>query len=262
MTADDIEELFARTLQGNYDDSAPWEAVSALRQIGTRQVLERAVTWIQSDDPLKRTRGIDVLAQLGKTIEHPANSFPEESYSLAASALNDSNQRVVESAAWALAHLGGALSTSKLIGLAEHPDPQVRRAVAFGLTGSENPEAVTTLVALSTDEDDEVRNWATFGLGLAGSDKGPPARLGTLDSPEIRDALRSRLTDPFSDARDEAIWGLARRKDPAALRLLLDRLDSKGRIAGDEIVAAEILGLDLKTPLPTLSTGLKRLLSS
>ena len=45
MAAIDIDELFDRTLQGDYDDDAPWGAVNALRRIGTRQVFEKAAEW-------------------------------------------------------------------------------------------------------------------------------------------------------------------------------------------------------------------------
>ena len=49
---------------------------------GTREVFDVATRWCSSDDPLMRARGIDVLAQLGKTVEHPTNSFPDQSYSV------------------------------------------------------------------------------------------------------------------------------------------------------------------------------------
>jgi hypothetical protein len=82
MTSEDIETLFVKTLIGDYEDDAPWQAVSELRRIGSRDVFTRAVEWCKSSDPLVRTRGIDVLAQLGKTADHPSNRFPEESYSV------------------------------------------------------------------------------------------------------------------------------------------------------------------------------------
>src|SRR5260370_42692565 len=80
MTSENIDELFARTLSGDYDDDAPWEAVRTLRQIGSRDVFDRAAEWCGSENPLQRARGADVLAQLGKTANHCSNSFPEESY--------------------------------------------------------------------------------------------------------------------------------------------------------------------------------------
>jgi len=83
MTDSDIDELFAQTLQGDYDDHEPWDAVQSLRRIGTRQVFDKAVEWIESAARLERARGLDVIAQIGKTAEHPSNSFPQESYDAA-----------------------------------------------------------------------------------------------------------------------------------------------------------------------------------
>ena len=48
MPPADIDELFAQTLRGAYDDEAPWEAVHSLRRIGTRQVFETAVERVES----------------------------------------------------------------------------------------------------------------------------------------------------------------------------------------------------------------------
>jgi hypothetical protein len=82
MPEADIQQLFTETLRGDYEDEAPWNAVYKLRQLGTREVFDVASRWCSSTDPLMRARGIDVLAQLGKTVEHPTNSFPDESYSV------------------------------------------------------------------------------------------------------------------------------------------------------------------------------------
>ena len=64
------------------------------------------------------------------------------------------------------------------------------------------------------DADEDVRDWATFGLGT----------LGTVDTPEIRDAFAKRLDDDSSDVVDEALAGLAQRRDKRALPFLLERL--------------------------------------
>jgi HEAT repeat protein len=48
--------------------------------------------------------------------------------------------------------------------------------------------------------------------------------LSTADSPEIRDALAGRLGDSLAEVVDEAVAGLARRRDARALPLLLERL--------------------------------------
>jgi hypothetical protein len=60
------DSLFAETLKGGYDDTQPWNAIHALRKTGRRAVFERAAMWCSSPSPLKRARGADILAQLGR----------------------------------------------------------------------------------------------------------------------------------------------------------------------------------------------------
>ena len=81
------------------------------------------------------------------------------------------------------------------------------------------------------------------------------------DSPEIRTALNKRLQDPYEDARREAIWGLARRKDILGLKLLLGHLESESWWGSDEYTAKEVLNLAGNTPVEDLRLGLRRLLT-
>ena len=53
------EELFAATLEGEYDDDAPWEAVSILRLRGGPGVFEVAKLYCASENP---KRGIGPAA--------------------------------------------------------------------------------------------------------------------------------------------------------------------------------------------------------
>lgn len=102
-----IEALFAETLKGEYDDEAPWQAVHELRRIGSREVFETASDWCRSDEPLKRARGADVLAQLGCTSDHPEGNYPEESYAvLAPLAESEKHIQPLSSAIHALGHIG------------------------------------------------------------------------------------------------------------------------------------------------------------
>lgn len=75
----------------------------------------------------------------------------------------------------------------------------MRYAVVFGLFGIDDDLAVQTLIELSADVDPQVRDWATFGLGVQ-IDR---------DDPAVRHALMARLEDPDIDTRGEAIRGLA-----------------------------------------------------
>ena len=109
------------------------------------------------------------------------------------------------------------------------------------------------------DEDEDVRDWATFGVGEIALLENEVWRY--LDSPDIRAALRKRLDDTFEDARREAIWGLARRRDPLGLKLLLEHLESDNWWTGDELAAEETLGIETATPVDELLPGLRRLLA-
>ena len=236
MTAGDVEELFAKTLQGDYEDDAPWEAISALRRIGTRRVFDQAVTWVQSDDPLRRARGIDVLAQLGKTAEHPSNSFPEESYAVVTKVLQREGElRPLNSAIAALGHLDDVHAVSLIAAFQSHPSSEIRFSVACALGSFPNDTiSVGTLMTLLEDSDADVRDWATFGLGV----------LGDHDSPELRDALCRKLRDPDQDVREEAMAGLAKRLDTRVLPSLIDAL-GQPELSGRVIEAAyTLLGMD------------------
>jgi HEAT repeat protein len=142
MTATDVEELFAQTIRGDYDDDAPWEAVSSLRRLGTRQVFEHAVTWVRSEDPLRQARGLDVLAQLGKTAEDRSNSFPEESYSVVTEALHaELELRPLSSALAALGHLDNPRAVPLAAAFRSHPSSEIRLRVACALGSFPNDPA-------------------------------------------------------------------------------------------------------------------------
>lgn len=253
------EELFAAALEGEDDDEAPWEAVSVLRLRGTPEVFEVAKRYCQLKNPKARARGLNVLAQLGAGKSDAERPFMAESVSIAIDHLGDADSLVVSSAAWALSHLGTESAVAALIGLRNHPDPEVRQAVACCIELRRHPEAVPILTALMEDENEVVRDWATFSVGSCEYVEAGVWRY--LDLPDIRTALHKRLQDTYEDARREAIWGLAKRKDPLGLRLLLEHLNSESWWSGDEDAAEETLGLKSGTPVEKLCEGLRRLLS-
>ena len=243
-------ELFAATLGGDYEDDAAWQAVAALRLRGTVEVFDLAVESTRSANPKARARGLDVLGQLGAGKDDSERPYLNQCVSIAIESLKDSDRMVVHSAAWALAHLSADEAVPSLLPLKHHSDAGVRQAVAFGIGSHQGPEAVTTLIELMADSDEDVRDWATFELGS----------ISTSDSPEIRGALRERLADPFEPARSEAVWGLAHRKDPTGLRMLLERLEAETWQSGDEHAAEDILNLDPETPVEKLREGLRKLI--
>jgi HEAT repeat protein len=246
------EELFRISMEGDYDDEAAWDAVGVLRRRNTEEVFQLMVQYCQSPAPRERARGLDVLAQLGAG--RPLSERPrfEESVAISTEHLRDADERVVHSAAWALAHLGGEAAITALIQVRHSSDPDVRWAVANGLNGSERADAIATIVELMDDPNDTVRDWATFALGTQCK----------ADSNEIRDALRKRLNDSYKNARDEAVWGLAQHKDPQGLKILIDRLSADEWMAGDEMAAAETLEVPMDTPADELLVGLQQLVDA
>lgn len=217
MDGASIEELFAQTLAGDYEwDQEPRRAVFELQRLGSRDVLEYAAAWIRSDDPLRRVRGLDIIAELGKTIENPHHSFPEEAFAVVAEALQREREAdPLESAISALGQIGDERAIPLIA--AFHRDPsdclRLRAAIALGRFADTAP-AIEVLLTLMEDPDGVVRDWATFGLGVQGHQ----------DTAEIRDALCRRLGDEDECAREEAIVGLASRRDPRVLPTLLQAL--------------------------------------
>ena len=235
-----IEQLFAMTLEGAYDDDEPWNAVNALRRIGSREVLDLAVDWCQSDDPIRRARGADILAQLGKTVGHPVNTFPDESFAAVTGMLKmERDIQPLSSAIFALGHLDTAGAVPLICPFEDHPDANVRYAVAFS-AGSypDDPRATRTLIKLMNDTNEDIRDWATFGLGVQGS----------TNSVEIREALAARLTDTNVNAREEAILALAKRHDRRVIPIVADALAESGPSSRIFEAASLLLGLEQDAP--------------
>lgn len=114
----------------------------------------------------------------------------------------------------ALHHAADPIGVPVMRGLRNHPDRDIRLAVAMGLPFCSTSDAdddltsiVETLVELMKDEDPDVRDWATCGVG----------RQLNADGAAIRAALARRLGDD-PEVHVEAVRGLARRRDPQSLR--------------------------------------------
>lgn len=145
---------------------------------------------------------------------------------------------VLEDVCVALGHLNDSRAIPALIALRGHPDADVRFGVMAGLSKHDVPEAIDGLIDLSADDDDDVRDWATFGLG----------QLIESDTPAIRAALRARLDDPYLNARNEAIEGLAVRGDRSVVPVLIEELRQQ--------VAAPLLDAAIALATPDLCDAL------
>lgn len=201
-------DLLAASLAAKDEDVA-WERITELHlhpdPAAVRALVEPLLT---SADAAEREVAVDVIGQLDARNATDA-SLRELADLLLPLLEGETEWRVLESLGYALGSLNDERGAPGLAAHAAHPEVRVRRAVVDGLLRVADPRAVAPLIALSADPDDDVRDWATFGLGSMGS----PARA----TPQVADALAARLDDPHVDTRVEAITGLVHRRDPRAI---------------------------------------------
>jgi HEAT repeat protein len=96
------------------------------------------------------------------------------------------------------------------------PETQVYAVWALGVIG--DPQAVPRLVTLARSDDPGLRKAAVHALGA-------------FPESGARDALVTALSDPVTDVRWNAAVALARRRDPAAVPVLLTMMD-RAELAG------------------------------
>ncbi|WXH33729.1 Protein YibA [Myxococcus stipitatus] len=199
------EELIHLALEGDEDDERAWEAIGTLQRRGTRDVLDAALRLLGSSSAKARGRGADILGQFGA-----GNRVfsVERGDALVDLLRREREPRVLLAAGVALGHLVEPRALKELIGLARHPVADARYGAVHGLAVLDAPEAIEALIQLSSDEDRDVRDWATFGLGTLREE---------CDTPQLRDALAARLGEKDSEIFGEALAGLAARKDPRAV---------------------------------------------
>ena len=238
MTLSDasLDELARRALAEEEKDAAgedtAWEAINELRRRGSQDVFERARSLVNSTVALERKLGFDVLGQLG--LERP---FREETVAILRTVLAaESDAEVIAATLIAFGHLRDERGRPHLLALAADEAPEIRRSVAWALPSCAvrdedgklvDQEALTALIVLMEDDDEDVRDWATFAVGQLFDD----------DTPEVRAALARRLSEPHEDTREEAICGLARRHDERAIAPLIELL--KGLPGSGALDAAE-----------------------
>lgn len=218
-----IDELFAQTLKGDPEDDEAWKAVHALRASGSREVFDRAVIWCRSSEALKRARGAAILGQFGHTGENQTTLFADESFKVLSDMLESETDPVSLAAiVAAFGHLDNPAIIPQILPFSYHPNADVRLDLAFTLgCFADDERVVSTLIKLMADKDTEVRDWATFGLGV----------LGNFDSAKIREALFKNLGDEDEDVREEAMVGLAKRKDDRSLKEIMSALQDEDRSA-------------------------------
>lgn len=214
------------------EENLGFAAQSRLCKLASRDVLEAARAACESSDALHRRAGASVLGRLGETLHSPGPIFGEERYQILTALLAEEmagrrDDLVFRDVCFALGHLRDGRAIPAILALRQHPDDRVRYSVVHALSCHDDERAINGLIELSTDSDEIVRDWATFGLGS----------LINTDTPAIRRALRARLNDTDPYAQNEAIEGLIRREDPSVIPTVVSEL--KRRVTHDLLYAAE-----------------------
>lgn len=214
--------------QGTYDEDCRWDLIGGIVSECPDDVLEAATGLLRGRLERDRTLGADILGRL-VGVEPSCRTVVLDALLTALTVERVSAP--MASIVAALGHIGDSGTLSRVFPLAAHPSPDVRLAVAFTVaTIAPQPlsvQARAVLIRLCRDAEAEVRDWAIFGLGT----------LTTADGPDVRDALLARAEDRNSEARAEALFGLAVRRDPRAVPHLIQALRSPA-VAGLEVDAA------------------------
>lgn len=223
-----------------------WAAVALLHRRGSPQMLAHILALARSPSARRRVLAMDIAAQLrcpGHVHDYESEPYAlEETQAVLIDGLDDRHLRVLQAAITGLGHRAATAALPALLGHLDNADSGVRFALAFTLSSYPEPAAIEALMRLATDRDDDVRDWATFGLGA----------VSEADGEEIRALLWANAHDPNRDVRGEAVVGLARRSDTRVIELLKTRLlDDDCRVY--ELEAAE------EMPRPELLEPLQRL---
>ncbi len=110
---------------------------------------------------------------------------------------------------------------------------EVRYAVAYALSGFTDELTIATLISLTKDPEELVRDWAMFALGSQCD----------VDTPEIREILFQGTCDQVEFVRGEALVGLAIRHDDRVIEPLIRELLAweTARYSHFAIDAAEVI---------------------
>jgi HEAT repeat protein len=214
-----------------------WRAIVELQMRGSPQTLELARSLSGSASWRRRGRGLYIASQLRQPqrgVDFGSVEYArEETQALMLAGLHDPHDEVVRAAVSGLGHRPHSDALPELLRLSMHRNELLRWNVAVSLGHYPEPAAIDALLRLASDPDDDVRNWATFGLGS----------LQEADTPEIRELLCKNLQDRDDEVRGEALVGLSERSDPRAIAYLAEHLDADCRVY--ELEAAEKLASPL-----------------
>lgn len=222
---------------------AYWDRIIELRKQYTGKVYVICQQLIASEQESDRKMGYDIIAQIGdlsfRQSKHIQQMYLDK-------LKIERNHALEEALLYGLSHNNNNLPLDAIDQLQHYQsnnDAILRLGLVHCLSGIDSPKAIMILLTLMQDENDEVRNWSTFGIG---------SQLDT-DNQAIRAALWKNVTDKYQDVRYEAILGLAKRQVMEVVSVIETELQ-QGNIG--TLLFEAIVELQLSNFIPQL----KRLL--
>jgi HEAT repeats len=214
-----VEDVIAFADTVPHGDDELWERVDALVRRDLDAAAEIGERLLASDVAERREMGIRLIGIAGVLEDY---RFRERAKPLIREALRrETEPGPILWAITQLGHLCDGEAVALAISHARDADPEVRESLAAALPmmsltddRGTDPRALAVLRDLTTDEDGDVRDWATFGIGTQDD----------TDDEITRQALFARLEDQHPEARMEAIVGLARRRDERVRPYLMREL--------------------------------------
>ncbi|MDB6037311.1 MAG: hypothetical protein JWM99_1152 [Verrucomicrobiales bacterium] len=193
------------------DNDDYWHPVWAL-QSRLPRILERVKELGDRPDAKSRDTAATLLGQNGLKDKVAVSECVDYLLGMIS---RETSPVVLTSLTFALGHLHDPACITTLLPLKQHPSADVRYALVHSLSGHDDERAIKTLIDLSSDEECDVRNWATFALGSQTE----------VNTAEIRDALVARLQEEDDEIRGEALVGLATRSDKRVVTPFLRELE-------------------------------------
>jgi HEAT repeat protein len=237
------EKLIYR-LTNNKTHKSRWENISALRKRPSEELFSKCVELTKSDNTKIRKIGIDILAQLGSS----PRPFLKETLKIYFELLEvEIDPDVLMSLLYSIGHNNDELDKEqieKICSFIDNDNSLTKEGLVSALLGIDNLTAIETLIKLSSDKLNHIRNWATFGLGTQIE----------RNNKNIREALWERVNDKHKETKLEAIVGLAKRKDNRVNEIIKREI-----IDGDYgiLLFEAILETKDKEFLPLLNQNLK-----
>lgn len=213
-----LNDLVALALQ-EWDSERSWGAIRRLQMLGSPETLAVVRRLATSRNWRKRALGFYIASQLRPYEKTSVEYALDETHSILLIGLQDEKDEVVAAAISGFGHRPNPLALHLLVNFAAHESRDIRFQVAAALGRYQDEAAIATLLALATDPDEAVRDWATFGLGS----------MQVADTPELREGLWRNIDDSSDDVRGEALVGLAIRKDDRIISVLMAGLNSECR---------------------------------